>query len=771
MHVRKVALAGLGLVLSIGLLALPPPVFGEGGPEMALDRAVRLAAAARRRLLTEDRCPFSPSGVVMRVGSDPEALAAFVRERIGYEPYLGVVRGARGTLAAGAGSDWDRAVLLAALLAEAGYESLLIVAHRTEAERAARIEAFLAGQGRERALGAAGSRRAVRLPPPSPLLAEVGVSLPNRDLAVARGTARWRRLLDESHDAAAGLMPSLSSALGASGAEVGRTFDAWRRVLLSGAAERVLVEAGGRTLHPGPDPSNAPAPGNRAKSHPAPPADRMARLGVRLCMAVVGEGAPKTPVVLMDESFPVGSLFGKPIRFQIAPDGSAGGGKPANEWGEDDWFERLGTYERFQAMLEVDRLWLASDAFDIHGRTFKVKNNGQIESAKGMGRAVGRGFGGFGGGGARTPEKPKTTISALTLELTLELPGTEPIRTRRLIWGNLRRDVSPVYLTDLVVFGGPVGPETLFWRAFDVATANVRFSARILSSDDRYRMARTDDMRMLHQMLQDWQLARLGIADRLLSADEGLAILGGPALVMKTAFLVPDPKAKRINRRTVVDIVHDGLLLVPRRAGAETVAVRANMTLGVASTVLESCLVRERRPTTEVEGAFAAFERAAVRGDSPVVARAPELDAVSPAALTRWALADAPTGRVLLFSCAGGNSWFDIDPATGATIGRGGGGEGQSMAEYKAAIDTAMKNLKCMLVMMNGARQGQDATENAYEWTKCITGFDPEKASSYTGFIANYQDTMHGLELWGAINDAVSACEDLVERAQKKAGD
>jgi hypothetical protein len=214
-------------------------------------------------------------------------------------------------------------------------------------------------------------------------------------------------------------------------------------------------------------------------------------------------------------------------------------------------------------------------------------------------------------------------------------------------------------------------------------------------------------------------------------------------------------------------VVHDGTLLVPREAGASPLATRANLTLGAASTILESCLVRERRPTAEVTGAFAAFERAAIEGHAPVVVRVPDLEAAKPSELARWALEGSPNSRVLVFPRARGNSWFSIDPATGAAIGRGGGGEGQSMAEYKATIEVAFKNLKCMLALMKGVQQGQSGDQNAYEWMKCVTGFDPAQASSYTGAVANYQSTVKGLGMWSAINKAVSGLEKLVDQAKK----
>ncbi len=55
---------------------------------------------------------------------DPKAAFAFVRDRIAFDPYPGVLRGAAGTLAARAGNAYDRALLLGALL------DAMLVPHR-----------------------------------------------------------------------------------------------------------------------------------------------------------------------------------------------------------------------------------------------------------------------------------------------------------------------------------------------------------------------------------------------------------------------------------------------------------------------------------------------------------------------------------------------------------------------------------------------------------------------------------------------------------------
>ena len=60
------------------------------------------------------------------IGNNPEALFAFVRDEILSEPYLGCLRGARGTLMARAGNSLDRALLVSELFKASGYRTQLV---------------------------------------------------------------------------------------------------------------------------------------------------------------------------------------------------------------------------------------------------------------------------------------------------------------------------------------------------------------------------------------------------------------------------------------------------------------------------------------------------------------------------------------------------------------------------------------------------------------------------------------------------------------------
>ncbi len=67
-----------------------------------------------------DRSLFEINALADKLGSDPTTIFHFVRDQIRYEPYVGVLRGALGTLVCRAGNSLDRSLLLAALLQKSG---------------------------------------------------------------------------------------------------------------------------------------------------------------------------------------------------------------------------------------------------------------------------------------------------------------------------------------------------------------------------------------------------------------------------------------------------------------------------------------------------------------------------------------------------------------------------------------------------------------------------------------------------------------------------
>jgi hypothetical protein len=99
-----------------------------GAPATAQDRLASLAKrSAAAKALTVDKASVSPAELVKTMGRKPEAQSVFfwVRDKISFEPYAGAQRGVRGTLTSRAGNAVDQALLLQALLKEAGYDARL----------------------------------------------------------------------------------------------------------------------------------------------------------------------------------------------------------------------------------------------------------------------------------------------------------------------------------------------------------------------------------------------------------------------------------------------------------------------------------------------------------------------------------------------------------------------------------------------------------------------------------------------------------------------
>jgi hypothetical protein len=92
----------------------------EAGYKQASDKLNHFNAAVDVIDGKMDRSLFEIDALAAKLGSDPAVLFHFVRDTIRYEPYVGVLRGALGTLICRAGNSLDRSLLLAMLLQNAG---------------------------------------------------------------------------------------------------------------------------------------------------------------------------------------------------------------------------------------------------------------------------------------------------------------------------------------------------------------------------------------------------------------------------------------------------------------------------------------------------------------------------------------------------------------------------------------------------------------------------------------------------------------------------
>lgn len=82
---------------------------------------------------------------------EPAGIAAWVAENVAYEAYVGVLRGAEGTLVARAGNALDQALLLARLLTDAGYDARIALGALGDADALELVMGMFAPRAQPRA--------------------------------------------------------------------------------------------------------------------------------------------------------------------------------------------------------------------------------------------------------------------------------------------------------------------------------------------------------------------------------------------------------------------------------------------------------------------------------------------------------------------------------------------------------------------------------------------------------------------------------------------
>jgi hypothetical protein len=134
----KILAVAFAVSSSFGAIAAPRTYIA---PTAERDSARAIADAYRGLSSKIPLELYDVDGLAESLDYDVAAAANFVRDDIAYDPYLGVMRGPEGTISASAGSSWDQAVLLAALINSMAGEAMIVkgTLDKKDAERLLRV--------------------------------------------------------------------------------------------------------------------------------------------------------------------------------------------------------------------------------------------------------------------------------------------------------------------------------------------------------------------------------------------------------------------------------------------------------------------------------------------------------------------------------------------------------------------------------------------------------------------------------------------------------
>lgn len=689
---RRAARRGLAWLVSVSL-ALGPAAPGvaiaqERDPAVArsLERIERFDGQLGRLADALPRGAWDVDELALDLAfEEPEGIAAWVRDRVAYEPYAGLLRGPEGTLLAGAGNTLDQAVLLARLLGDAGFEAR--VARATlddEAARALLAAVPLDRSGAER--GTVEDDDAVWT-----FLEEMGGERDEVEALLSRSEANVAEMRTSAETAAAELIAVLD--------EPGSGEEVVEATLLEEARDYFWVEYA------------LSAEGPWTPLHPAAPEDAAwtselmaeqtleddvpAELQHRFRFQAFverrrGSELEAVPIMAAWER-PVANLSGVPLSYASVPDGFA-----------SDEAQTMSVQEAIEAttfVLPLFRGDLAEGAqlFDARGNT--VPPDAAASPAAGVFQSVGGALGdavdAVGG------EEDSVALTAHWLEFTFIEPGGREVTHRRMVLDRLGPDRRAA---------GEGGGELAEGSEADLLAALQETHSFMVSSGAPPRAfveARAiEGLRSAMAVLEDTLVASArGEAPSTSPPAESGSARSLPLLQLFRAFEdgAPDEDGLRSYRPkpalSIVTTAWDGtrsrtdVVANPRRslvagpAGLPRTAFAANVRAGTWETMAERAFLGGGENVVDT---FSYFRHVADEGIETIAispGRVGDLDRLDVPAETKAAMGeDLARGYAVVAAtrtpqAASEVAWWRVDATTGETLGRGGDGRGQA-AEY-----------------------------------------------------------------------------------------
>lgn len=649
----------------------------------------RVSQAAQAELAKPGADPSDVAAKANELGADPQNVFNFMRDRIALEPYAGVLRGARGTLAAGAGNALDRALLAQELLKTGGIESRVVAGKLSDSQADALLARFLNGEKMPQVL-----RELAGPPDDSQLKAaaqdlsgKTGIAESRATAWLEQGRSQGERFWAKTDAQRATQFDYLSSQLKQSGSKAaidGASLTAKLKARLRDHYWLQVKDASGAWSAF--DPSFADAKrgttyGASAKPLQEIPAEEFHQLEFSLVYRTGTEAAPKDEVLIAGTFASADALFA-PLEFQIQPVNVGADLQALSTMDAKQKIELLKKVNRFQGVLRSGPKVTGGRKFDLDGNTYDPGDNT-------LGQAAGSFFGDSLGGGG--DEAPPPQFQELRVVMRLTGPGRTPMsQTRTLLRAEdllSQTFAPPIVDWDLFLQPQWISEEFVGARGLEELIATVDAGIKETSaggSAGRVELPPSSPVLTMHLALLR-QSATAGI----LAKENGVrALIDEPMLTIFARGLTGiHPEEGKILGGREIDIVENGVRFVAKDDQAQAAAFDAALRQSVADSTLEDRLLRDSFPNDATTSGTSIVEQSRVDKRPVLLAHALDSDKLKSAGVSKpdveWINEnESPTAQlVVATTSAGSAAWWSVGP-DGSAVLRTNGGRGDSIAEY-----------------------------------------------------------------------------------------
>lgn len=663
---------------------------GTGSPAASVEMVENSLAAIEDGVRHAPRDRWDPAYVVEQIGRDPDSLAAWVRAGTAWIPYRGALRGPVGVLMDRQGNSLDRALLLAALLAEAGHAPRL--AHGDlPAARAKELLPDLVAIRSVRSLGVIASGEADSSPVAS-VATRYDLDAPDIERVLDGYAESTERLLDELDRRVPEQTRRLIASIPAPDpvAEWATRRDSalaairdhwWVQVRRDGSWTDLDV------LDLGEDAGTIAPRETMLASELAPALHHT--ISIRVVAERVAGGALAEQLTLAHDLRP-GEVIGQPIVLQFWP-AAWPNRAPAVEDLDRSTRELAAGQDTWSAVLLVGNDAVASGVLTAAASAAAAA--APAPGFGGLGGAINRGLG---GGATGEPVGQDSLLTAVWIEYRLDVPGREPRVMRRAVFDligeaarrawttrvpaltdeqRLTRALALMMRTEILPVVAEIAPEFvlhLHGRSLLANAALVRAVSHASFGADQH--AADSLLRLAEPVVSP--LYTLAVLRRNALGESGL--IDRPAILTRHQY--PKVSSEGLALEDAADIVANEIGL----ALTEEDGFAARLGQGVWDTNLEALLAGSRASANTALAYSATDDWRAFttpRHESDAAAVGADAAALLQSDLEQGYTVVAPNEPVVLQgeSFAG---WWRIDPVTGDALGIAGSGWGQSAPGY-----------------------------------------------------------------------------------------